>query len=135
MSKDLQAAVGKELQKGTNPFAIPTTLQLSQYQDLPGYDNWFSENVQAVLYDFLLGPIGWRPERETRSVSRSSPCTAPPSSSTSSSSLLPTQSSSSGRGRYNKNSFQKQINNFKFQSQNSFSQSGWRPVRSYHSKY
>lgn len=128
-----------ELQKGTNPFAIPSTLKLDQYKDVPGYDMWFRENVQAVLYDTLLGPLSWRPERQERSLGGNNPCTPPSSprltgqTPTSTSKLqpqLPTYSSNrGGRGRYNQNSFNQQINNFKSLTQNSFSESEWRPVR------
>ena len=39
------------------------TLRLEKYQDVPFYAEYFSQNVQAILFDQLLGPIGWRPQR------------------------------------------------------------------------
>ena len=75
--KDLRAAVLAEVLKGGNPFAIPETLQLPEYQNFSGYDSFFPlnvqviiwwprkgkhENFQAVLIDMVLGPLGWRPD-------------------------------------------------------------------------
>ena len=121
-SQDIQDAVKAELAKGTNPFTIPATLKLDQYSDLALYDQWFSLNVQAVLFDLLLGPVGWHKERSGRSLD---PCTVPAStrssaskgsSSSSSSNSLPKYWSSSSRGgggRYSQSSFNSQINKIK----------------------
>ena len=122
-SQDIQDAVKAELAKGTNPFTIPATLKLNQYSDLAFYDQWFPLNVQAVLFDLLLGPVGWHKERSGRSLD---PCTVPAStrssaskgssSSSSSSNTLPTYWSSSSRGgggRYSQSSFNSQINKIK----------------------
>ena len=119
-SQDIQDAVKAELAKGTNPFTIPATLKLDQYSDLAFYDQWFPLNVQAVLFDLLLGPVGWHKERSGRSLD---PCTVPASTrssaskgSSSSSNSLPTYWSSSskgGGGRYSQSSFNSQINKIK----------------------
>ena len=87
--KDIQDGVRGELQKGGNPFAIPQTLKLPQYEGLAMYEQWFPLNVQAVLFDILLGPVGWRPER-----SGDNPCTAPRTTSSSAPSFPSTSSSS-----------------------------------------
>jgi len=87
-SKDIQDAVKAELQKGGSPFAIPQTLKLPQYQDLAFYDQWFPLNVQAVLFDILLGPVGYRnTDRTGRSIDT---CSCSPSNAVS----APTRSSS-----------------------------------------
>ena len=46
--QDLRAAVLAELMKGGNPFAIPDTLQLPEYQNFSGYDMFFPLNVQVT---------------------------------------------------------------------------------------
>ena len=59
----MRAAVRQELERGTPPLEVAESLQLEKYQDVPFYDQYFSQNVQAILFDQLLGPIGWRPQR------------------------------------------------------------------------
>ena len=61
--QDIRAAIREELQRGTPPLELAETLQLEKYQDVPFYQQYFSQNVQAILFDQLLGPIGWRPQR------------------------------------------------------------------------
>ena len=47
MLQDLKEAVKTEILKGGNPFAIPQTLQLPQYQNLTQYNLMFPQNVQV----------------------------------------------------------------------------------------
>ena len=132
-SQDIQDAVKAELAKGTNPFTIPATLKLNQYSDLAFYDQWFPLNVQAVLFDLLLGPVGWHKERSGRSLD---PCTVPASTrssaskgSSSSSNSLPTYWSSSskgGGGRYRQSSFNSQINKIKSSFRGRGGGGGWK---------
>ena len=127
-----------ELQKGGNPFAIPQTLKLPQYQDLAFYDQWFPLNVQAVLFDILLGPVGYRnTDRTGRSIDS---CSCSPSNAASASTYsssntvsapLPTYSSSQPsysyrKNNYNKKSFNSKIINFKSQLA---SESPWQPYQ------
>jgi len=158
--EDIQDGVRAELQKGGSPFAIPQTLKLPQYENLAMYEQWFPLNVQAVLFDILLGPIGWRPEnggdnpctapRTTSSSAPSFPSTSSssfPSTSSSSSSSFPSKSSSSSTSyqqplpTYSSSSSStsyQQPNYYKnFQSKiNNFkslwnTNGSWRPVKKY----
>ena len=61
--QDIRAAVREELQKGTPPLEVAESLSLEKYEDVPFYQEYFSQNVQAILFDQLLGPLGWRPPR------------------------------------------------------------------------
>ncbi|NOU52148.1 MBL fold metallo-hydrolase [Pseudoalteromonas sp. JBTF-M23] len=60
--QDLRKAFYAELQKGTNPMLIPSTLKLPKYQNWVGYDQWLAMNVWRVLADEFMGPFPWRPE-------------------------------------------------------------------------
>ena len=62
-AQDIQNAVREEFAKGTNAFEIFTKVRLPQYEDLYQYDNWFPQNVQAMVVNEVLGPLSWREDR------------------------------------------------------------------------
>ena len=59
----MRTAIYAELQKGTNPFMIPSTLQLPKYEDWKMYNQWLEMNVWRVLLDEWMGPFPWRPDQ------------------------------------------------------------------------
>ncbi len=59
---DLQGAIVAEFQKGTNPFAIASTVKLPKYEDWGGYDQWLEMNTWRVMLDMWMGPFPWQPE-------------------------------------------------------------------------
>ena len=62
-AQDIPNAVRLEFAKGTNAFEIFTKVRLPQYEDLYQYDNWFPQNVQAMVVNEVLGPLSWREDR------------------------------------------------------------------------
>merc|ERR1712147_293953 len=55
--KDIRAGVQAELDKGTNPFAIPGILKLDKYKDWAGYEQQFALNVMHFAIEMaVLGP-------------------------------------------------------------------------------
>ncbi|NRD75796.1 MBL fold metallo-hydrolase [Shewanella sp. VB17] len=60
--QDLRDGFYAELQKGTNPFMIPTMLTLPKYKHWVGYDDWLEMNVWRILTDEFMGPYPWRAE-------------------------------------------------------------------------
>ncbi len=67
--RDIRTAIYAEFQKGTNPFMIPTTLQLPKYKDWKMYDQWLEMNVWRVLMDEWMGPFPWRPDQAYQNMS------------------------------------------------------------------
>jgi glyoxylase-like metal-dependent hydrolase (beta-lactamase superfamily II) len=59
---DLQGAIIAEFQKGTNPFAAPSTVRLPKYKDWVGYDQWLEMNAWRVMLDMWMGPFPWQPQ-------------------------------------------------------------------------
>ena len=59
---DLQGAIFAEFQKGTNPFAIASTVKLDKYKDWAGYDQWLEMNTWRVMLDMWMGPFPWQPD-------------------------------------------------------------------------
>ena len=60
--RDLRAAIYAELGKGTNPFMVPSIVQLPKYKDWRMYDQWLEMNTWRVLLDDWMGPFPWRPD-------------------------------------------------------------------------
>lgn len=67
--RDIRTAIYAEFQKGTNPFMIPSTLQLPKYKDWAMYDQWLAMNVWRVLLDEWMGPFPWRPDQAYQKMS------------------------------------------------------------------
>ena len=59
---DLQGAIVAEFQKGTNPFAIASTVKLPKYEEWAGYNQWLEMNAWRVMLDMWMGPFPWQPE-------------------------------------------------------------------------
>ncbi|OEE66274.1 hypothetical protein A1OO_10815 [Enterovibrio norvegicus FF-33] len=57
--QDLRAGFYAELQKGTNPFLIPSVLKLPKYENWVGYDQWLEMNIWRILSDEFMGPFPW----------------------------------------------------------------------------
>ena len=53
--QDLRAAIFAELQAGTAFTAVPDVLELPQYEDWHGYDDWLSLNAWRVLMELAMG--------------------------------------------------------------------------------
>jgi len=60
--RDLRAAMYAEMQKGTNPMAVPAMVRVPKYEDWAGYDEWLEMNAWRLLTDDFMGPFPWRPE-------------------------------------------------------------------------
>lgn len=60
--RDLRAAIYAEVEKGTNPFMVPSVVRLPKYQDWAMYDQWLEMNAWRVLLDDWMGPFPWQPE-------------------------------------------------------------------------
>jgi len=56
--RDIRSGIYEELEKGTDPMLIPTTLKLPQYSHWAMYDEWLAMNIWAV---FLQEPISMGP--------------------------------------------------------------------------
>ena len=56
--RDIREGIYEELEKGTNPMLIPTTLKLPQYSHWAMYEEWLPMNIWAV---FLQEPISMGP--------------------------------------------------------------------------
>jgi glyoxylase-like metal-dependent hydrolase (beta-lactamase superfamily II) len=56
--KDIRDGIYAELDKGTNPGLIPTTLKLPQYEHWDMYEEWLPMNIWAI---FLQEPISMGP--------------------------------------------------------------------------
>ena len=139
--KDIQDAVLKELQAGTNPFTLWKTVKLPQYSNLAQYDNWFELNVLAVTISNVLGPLAYSAPSSSSSSTASTRSSAPaapsqpaapaaPSQPTTPSypryPQLPTYShSSSSNNRYNQNNNRYKSHN---KYNNGYSYNQWRPT-------
>jgi len=53
--QDLRAGIFAELQAGTDFMAVPDVLELPQYADWDGYDEWLSLNAWRVLMEIAMG--------------------------------------------------------------------------------
>ena len=53
--QDLRAAIFAELQAGTPFLAVPDVLELPQYADWDGYDEWLSMNAWRFLMEIAIG--------------------------------------------------------------------------------
>ncbi len=60
--RDLRAAIYAEFKKGTQPFMVPSIVQLPKYKDWRMYDQWLEMNAWRVMMDDWMGPYPWRPE-------------------------------------------------------------------------
>merc|ERR1712215_57073 len=68
--KDVRAAVRAEIDKGANPFELPSTLQLDKYKDWAGYADSFPLNVlHFAVEEAILGPYA-RPAEKKKTFSR-----------------------------------------------------------------
>merc|ERR1712123_533002 len=54
--EDIEEGIEKEIAKGTNPFAVPSTLKLPKYKDWVHYDDWLEMNIWAVFLKDHMGP-------------------------------------------------------------------------------
>ena len=53
--QDLRGAIFAEFEKGTDFLAIPTTIELPQYADWEGYDEWLHLNAWRFLMEIAIG--------------------------------------------------------------------------------
>ena len=53
--QDLRAGIFAELQAGTDFLAVPEALELPQYEDWDGYDEWLPLNAWRVLMEIAIG--------------------------------------------------------------------------------
>ncbi len=53
--QDLRAAIFAELQAGTPFLAVPDVVELPQYADWAGYDEWLSLNAWRILMEIAIG--------------------------------------------------------------------------------
>jgi len=53
--QDLRAAVITELQSGTNFTDIPNVVELPQYADWSGYEEWLPMNVWRIMLEMFMG--------------------------------------------------------------------------------
>lgn len=61
--QDIRAGIYAEIQKGTNPYMVPSLLKLPKYKDWAMYEEWLPMNIWRVLLDEFMGPFPWRPNR------------------------------------------------------------------------
>jgi len=61
--QDIRAGIYAEIQKGTNPYMVPSLLKLPKYKDWAMYEEWLPMNIWRVLLDEFMGPFPWRPDR------------------------------------------------------------------------
>ncbi|QMU57833.1 MAG: MBL fold metallo-hydrolase [Boseongicola sp.] len=59
---DLRGAIFAEFQNGTPADQIPATVELPQYAEWSGYDEWLEMNAGRVMLDIWMGPYPWIPE-------------------------------------------------------------------------
>lgn len=59
---DLRGAIFAEFQKGTPADKIPGAVELPQYAEWSGYDEWLEMNAWRVMLDIWMGPYPWIPE-------------------------------------------------------------------------
>lgn len=59
---DLRGAIFAEFQNGTPADQIPGTVELPQYAEWSGYDEWLEMNAWRVMLDIWMGPYPWIPE-------------------------------------------------------------------------
>ena len=59
--RDLRGAIIAEFQNGTNFFEIPQNIDLPQYADWFGYDDWLQMNAYRLMTDLFMGPFPWVP--------------------------------------------------------------------------
>jgi glyoxylase-like metal-dependent hydrolase (beta-lactamase superfamily II) len=52
---DLMDAVKQELDAGTSPFEVITTVELPQYRSWQNYDRWFELHVERVMWHYVIG--------------------------------------------------------------------------------
>ena len=67
-----------EIQKGTNPFAVASIVDLPKYKDIPQYEVFFPLNVWFIAINEVLGPLNWRPANTQCDCDRSSRYQSPP---------------------------------------------------------
>ncbi len=60
--QDVQAAIKKEFEKGTNFMEIPAKIRLPKYEHWAMYNEWLSLNVWRIMLDMYMGPYPWRYE-------------------------------------------------------------------------
>ena len=53
--EDLQAEIVARMQAGENPFQIVNTIELPQYQDWAGYDDWLTMNAWRIMLEMWMG--------------------------------------------------------------------------------
>ena len=53
---DLRNAIFAEFKKGTQPFKIPSVVELPQYAHWNHYNDWLPLNAQRLLLDMWMGP-------------------------------------------------------------------------------
>lgn len=53
--EDLQAEIIARMQAGDNPFVIVNTIELPQYQEWAGYDDWLSMNAWRIMLEMWMG--------------------------------------------------------------------------------
>ena len=57
--QDLRKAILSEIEKGTPPFQIPSTIKLPKYAHWQQYNEWLPLNAQRVMLDLWMGPYPW----------------------------------------------------------------------------
>ena len=59
---DLRGAIFAGFQNGTPADQIPGAVELPQYAEWEGYDEWLEMNAWRVMLDIWMGPYPWVPE-------------------------------------------------------------------------
>ena len=64
--RDIRAGIYAELEKGTRPDLIPTTLKLPQYDHWVMYNEWLPMNIWAIFLQepISMGPLMTGPRQE-----------------------------------------------------------------------
>jgi glyoxylase-like metal-dependent hydrolase (beta-lactamase superfamily II) len=58
---DLRGAIFAEFQKGTPGEQVPAAVELPQYAEWVGYDDWLEMNAWRIMLDMGMGPYPWVP--------------------------------------------------------------------------
>jgi len=53
--QDLRAEINNMMQEGVNPFMIPSTIELTKYQDWEFYDEWLEMNAWRIFLEPFMG--------------------------------------------------------------------------------
>ncbi len=53
--EDLRAEIFSMMQEGVNPFMIPSTIELTKYQEWEFYDEWLEMNAWRVMLESWMG--------------------------------------------------------------------------------